>query len=196
MTTYLVTGATGLIGRHYVQLILADSDTERVWVTVRAGSQHKLAKISREWPNADKISPIVGDISEELLGIDDETRETLHGKVDNVVHLAALYDITADDETSIKANVHGTANVIALCGAIGAGCLHHVSSVAVAGDYQGTFTEDMFDVGQQLPTAYHRTKFESERLVREQTAVPWRVYRPAIVVGNSKTGEMDKLDGP
>ncbi len=196
MTTYLVTGATGLIGRHYVQLILAEADTERVWVTVRAGSQNKLAKFAQDWPNADKLSPVVGDISEELLGIDAEAREKLRGTVDNVVHLAALYDITADDETSVKANVDGTANVIALCGAIEAGCLHHVSSVAVAGDYEGTFTEDMFDVGQQLPSAYHRTKFESERLVREQADVPWRVYRPAIVVGSSTTGEMDKLDGP
>ncbi|MPY80802.1 MAG: SDR family oxidoreductase [Actinophytocola sp.] len=196
MTSYLVTGATGLIGRHLVELILADEDTERVWVTVRASSQDKLTDIAKQWPNAEKVSPVVGDIAQELAGVSLEDIEQLRGKVDNVVHLAALYDITADDETSIRANVDGTANVIALSRAIEAGCLHHVSSVAVAGDFEGTFTEDMFDEGQRLPTAYHRTKFESERLVREQTDVPWRVYRPAIVVGNSQTGEMDKIDGP
>ena len=54
----------------------------------------------------------------------------------------------------------------------------------------------MFDEGQQLPSPYHRTKFEAERIVREQPFVPWRVYRPAIVVGDSRTGEMDKVDGP
>jgi NAD(P)-dependent dehydrogenase (short-subunit alcohol dehydrogenase family) len=54
----------------------------------------------------------------------------------------------------------------------------------------------MFDVGQRLPTAYHRTKFEAEKLVREQTEVPFRIYRPAVVVGHSQTGEMDKIDGP
>ncbi len=54
----------------------------------------------------------------------------------------------------------------------------------------------MFDVGQKLPSPYHRTKFEAERIVREQPYVPWRVYRPAIVVGDSRTGEMDKIDGP
>ncbi|MQA64258.1 MAG: SDR family oxidoreductase [Actinophytocola sp.] len=196
MTTYLVTGATGLIGRHYVQLVLGDTDTERVWVTVRESSQDKLARIAADWPNADKLTPVVGDVSEELAGLSAADVKALRGKVDNVVHLAALYDITADDETSIRANVDGTANVIALCKSIEAGCLHHVSSVAVAGDFKGTFTEDMFDEGQRLPTAYHRTKFESERLVREQTDVPWRVYRPAIVLGNSRTGEMDKIDGP
>ena len=54
----------------------------------------------------------------------------------------------------------------------------------------------MFDEGQKLPSPYHRTKFESERIVREQPYVPWRVYRPGIVVGDSQTGEMDKIDGP
>ena len=196
MTTYLVTGATGLIGRHLVELILADEETERVWVTVRESSQHKLTEIAKDWPNPEKLTPVVGDIAQDLAGVGLEDIEALRGKVDNVVHLAALYDITADDEASVKANVDGTANVIALSRAIQAGCLHHVSSVAVAGDFGGTFTEDMFDEGQRLPTAYHRTKFESERLVREQTEVPWRVYRPAVVVGNSQTGEMDKIDGP
>jgi NAD(P)-dependent dehydrogenase (short-subunit alcohol dehydrogenase family)/uncharacterized protein YbjT (DUF2867 family) len=112
------------------------------------------------------------------------------------VHLAALYDVTADDETSVAANVDGTRHVIELAEDVEAGCLHHVSSVAVAGDYKGTFTEDMFDAGQRLVTAYHRTKFESERLVREQEVVPFRIYRPAVVVGHSVTGEMDKIDGP
>jgi thioester reductase-like protein len=54
----------------------------------------------------------------------------------------------------------------------------------------------MFDEGQPLTHAYHRTKFESERIAREESTIPWRVYRPAIVVGDSKTGEMDKVDGP
>ena len=62
--------------------------------------------------------------------------------------------------------------------------------------YKGLFREDMFDEGQKLDHPYHRTKFEAERIVRTQTAVPWRVYRPSIVVGDSKTGEMDKIDGP
>ncbi|MBA0125436.1 SDR family oxidoreductase [Haloechinothrix sp. YIM 98757] len=196
MTTYLVTGATGLIGRHYLELLLADSDTERVWVTVRAGSEAKLNRFSARWPNHEKLTPVTGDVSTELLGMTEQTRTELRGNVDNVVHLAALYDLTADEESNVRSNVDGTANVIDLCTDIEAGCLHHVSSVAVAGDYKGTFTEEMFDVGQHLPTPYHRTKFESERLVRTQSTVPWRVYRPAVVVGNSRTGEMDKIDGP
>ncbi|HTC58993.1 MAG TPA: SDR family oxidoreductase, partial [Solirubrobacteraceae bacterium] len=70
------------------------------------------------------------------------------------------------------------------------------SSIAVAGAYKGEFSEDFFDEGQRLPSPYHATKFEAERAVREQELVPWRVYRPGVVVGDSKTGEIDKIDGP
>jgi thioester reductase-like protein len=196
MATYLVTGATGLIGRHLVRRLLADPSLERIWLVVRAGSQEKLAKLVRSWPTPQRVTMVVGDVSKPGLGISERELTTLRGRVDHIVHLAALYDVTADDDESVAANVDGTRHVIETAEDIEAGCLHHVSSVAVAGDHQGPFTEEMFDVGQRLVTPYHRTKFESERLVREQEAVQWRVYRPAIVVGHSVTGEMDKVHGP
>ncbi|MFI9451723.1 SDR family oxidoreductase [Amycolatopsis sp. NPDC052450] len=195
MATFLVTGATGLIGRHFTRLLLTRQDVEKVALVVRASSRDKLAKLVNAWPHPERVTLVTGDLGEPLLGVGEDDREMLRG-VDHVVHLAALYDLTADDEASIKANVEGTAQVIALAAGLNAGCLHHVSSVAVAGDHEGMFTEEMFDVGQRLLTPYHRTKFEAERLVREQQDVPWRVYRPAVVVGDSETGEMDKIDGP
>ncbi|RSM81514.1 short chain dehydrogenase [Amycolatopsis sp. WAC 01375] len=195
MATFLVTGATGLIGRHFTRLLLTREDVEKVALVVRASSRDKLAKLVNAWPHPERVTLVTGDLGEPLLGVGEDDREMLRG-VDHVVHLAALYDLTADDEASIKANVEGTAQVIALAAGLNAGCLHHVSSVAVAGDHEGMFTEEMFDVGQRLVTPYHRTKFEAERLVREQQDVPWRVYRPAVVVGDSETGEMDKIDGP
>ncbi|HEX5861081.1 MAG TPA: SDR family oxidoreductase, partial [Nocardioides sp.] len=105
-------------------------------------------------------------------------------------------DMTADDETNETMNVGGTRHALQLADALQVGCFHQVSSVAAAGEYRGRFDETMFDEGQHLPSPYHRTKFESEKIVREEATVPWRVYRPAIVVGDSQTGEMDKVDGP
>ncbi|WP_409490558.1 SDR family oxidoreductase [Amycolatopsis sp. cmx-11-12] len=195
MATFLVTGATGLIGRQFTRLLLTREDVDKVALVVRASSRDKLAKLVNAWPHPERVTLVTGDLGEPLLGVGEDDREKLRG-VDHVVHLAALYDLTADDEDSIKANVEGTAQMIALAADLNAGRLHHVSSVAVAGDHEGMFTEEMFDVGQRLVTPYHRTKFEAERLVREQQDVPWRVYRPAVVVGNSETGEMDKIDGP
>ena len=85
----------------------------------------------------------------------------------------------ADEERNAQLNVGGTKNAIDLANALEVGRFHHMSSIAVAGDYdEGTFNEDMFDEGQPLTHPYHRTKFESEKLVRERVSAPWRVYRP------------------
>ena len=73
----------------------------------------------------------------------------------------------ADEEASERANVEGTRHVIEFANSHDVGRFHHTSSIAVAGKYKGVFREDMFDEGQKLPHAYHRTKFESEKLVRE-----------------------------
>ena len=116
--------------------------------------------------------------------------------IDHFFHLAAIYDMTADDEANQSMNVGGTRHALELAEALKVGCFHQVSSVAAAGEYDGPFDESMFDEGQALTSPYHRTKFESEKLVRDEATVPWRVYRPAIVVGHSETGAMDKVDGP
>ncbi len=186
MTTYLVTGGTGFIGRHLLER-LRSRDGAEVYALVRAQSVSKLPPY---------VEPLIGDLGEPLLGVTAEDRDRLRGRVDHVVHLAAVYDMTATEADNERANIGGTRAALALAADVEAGGFHHVSSVAVAGEYRGRFTEDMFDEGQHLPSPYHSTKFESERLVREQTEVPWRVYRPAIVVGHSRTGVMDKIDGP
>jgi NAD(P)-dependent dehydrogenase (short-subunit alcohol dehydrogenase family) len=191
--TYFVTGATGFIGRHLVERLL-DRDGD-IHVLVREGSTDKLERLLDRWDRPERVKPVFGDLSEPQLGIDDSAREQLAG-VDHFFHLAAIYDITADETRNALLNVGGTQNAVDLANALGAKRFHHMSSIAVAGSYDGHFTEDDFDEGQDLPTPYHRTKYESEKLVRERVQGPWRVYRPSLVVGNSKTGEMDKIDGP
>jgi len=193
---YFVTGATGFIGRHLVERLLErDGD---IHVLVRAGSRERLNALIERWGGdaATRVKPVVGDLAEPRLGLADEAIAALRGHIEHVFHLAAIYDMTAPAEVNERLNVVGTRHAVDLAAALEAAHLHHVSSVAAAGDFKGLFREDMFDEGQKLTSAYHRTKFESEKLVREQSAVPWRVYRPAIVVGHSQTGEMDKIDGP
>jgi thioester reductase-like protein len=121
----------------------------------------------------------------------------LTDEVDHFFHLAAIYDMTADAESQRVANVEGTRHAVELAEAIGARHFHLASSIAAAGLYKGTFTEDMFDEAQNIENhPYFRTKHESEAVVRNECSVPWRVYRPSMVVGHSETGEMDKVDGP
>lgn len=192
-----LTGATGLIGRHLVEVLLRDSD-ELLHVLVRESSLPKLEAVLQQLsPRArERVLPVVGDLDAPRLGIDDAWLDEHRGTIDHFFHLAALYDMGASAAASARANVYGTRHAVDAAAAMDAGTLHHVSSIAVAGRFPGVFREDMFDEGQELPTPYHRTKFESERIVRDENDVPWRIYRPSVVVGNSWTGVMDKIDGP
>lgn len=191
---YLITGATGFIGRHLLAELVRRRD-ETVYVLVRESSRTRIEDLARRL-ETDRVVPVTGDLTEPCLGVDPGWVEQHRDEVTGFFHLAAIYDMSADEDTNQRLNVAGTQHALELAGALDVTCFHHVSSVAVAGDYEGTFDETMFDEGQYLPTPYHRTKFESERLVREQQDVPWRVYRPAVVVGHSGTGAMDKVDGP
>jgi NAD(P)-dependent dehydrogenase (short-subunit alcohol dehydrogenase family) len=196
--TYFVTGATGFIGRHLVERLLEREGD--IHVLVREGSLEKLEELKAGWTrfgDPGRIKPVTGDLGEPGLGVSQADRDALGSSgIDHFFHLAAIYDMTADETRNALLNVGGTQNAVDLANALKAGTFHHVSSIAAAGMYEGHFTEDMFDEGQRLSHPYHRTKFESEKLARERTEVPWRVYRPSIVVGHSKTGEMDKVDGP
>ena len=192
--SYFVTGATGFIGRHLVERLLEREGD--IHVLVREGSEDKLERLrAAAGDRADRIKPVSGDLSEPNLGVSEADRGTLAG-VEHFFHLAAIYDMAADEERNRRLNVQGTQNAVDLANELGAGHFHHVSSIAVAGLHDGLFTEDDFDVDQKLEHPYHRTKYEAEKLVRQGVKGPWRVYRPGIVVGNSKTGEMDKIDGP
>ncbi len=95
-----------------------------------------------------------------------------------------------------EANVAGVANALAFAKSVKAGCFHHVSSIAAAGLYDGVFREDMFEEARGLDHPYFSSKHKGEGLVRAETEIPWRIYRPGIVVGDSHTGEIDKIDGP
>jgi NAD(P)-dependent dehydrogenase (short-subunit alcohol dehydrogenase family) len=187
---YFVTGATGFIGRHLVAELLKRDAT--IYALVREGSRGKLDALAESLGAEEgRIVPVAGDLSKPALGV-----EGFDERIDHLFHLAAVYDVDADEEASVRANVDGTRNVIEFSNTHDVGRFHHTSSIAVAGHYRGVFQEDMFDEGQRLPHHYHRTKYESEKLVREAVEAKTLIYRPGIVVGHSETGEMDKVDGP
>lgn len=191
---YVVTGGTGFIGRRVVSRLLQSRPDAQVWVLVRRRSLGRFERLAAAWGDqwGDRVKPLVAELPE--LDLSDEVLAEL-GEIDHVVHCAAIYDITAGEPEQRAANVEGTRAVITMAQRLGA-TMHHVSSIAVAGDFRGEYTEDDFDVGQRLPTPYHQTKFEAELLVRSTPGLRHRIYRPAVVVGDSRTGEMDKVDGP
>lgn len=193
--SYFITGATGFIGRFLLVNLLKRSGD--IHVLVRPGSEGKIDALREKLgDSAGRIKVVSGDLTQPLLGVSDKDRAQLKGKIKNVFHLAAIYDITADAESQERTNTEGTRQAVKFSEDIAAGCFHHVSSIAAAGLYPGVFREDMFEEAERLDDPYLRTKHESEKIVRKECSVPWRVYRPAMVVGHSQTGEMDKIDGP
>ena len=193
---YFVTGTTGFIGKRLVKALLARRGAV-VHFLVRPGSEGKLEALYDYWGvSKARAVPVTGDLTAKKLGVAGETIKALKGQVDAVYHLAAVYDLSADAESQVQVNIEGTRNLVEFAKAVDAGHVHHVSSIAAAGLYEGVFREDMFDEAEGLDHPYFMTKHESEKIVRTECKVPWTVYRPALVVGDSKTGEMDKIDGP
>ena len=193
---YFVTGATGFIGKRLVKKLLARKGSV-VYFLMREESKDKLPDLLDYWGTTKtRAIPVFGDLRSPKLGVSKDDAKKLAKNVDHFFHLAAIYDMSADAEDQIAVNVEGTRNTVDFANAIHAGCLHHVSSIAAAGMFEGIFREDMFDEAEGLDHPYFATKHESEKIVRNETRGAFRVYRPGMVVGDSVTGEMDKIDGP
>ncbi len=193
---YFVTGATGFIGRRLVEKLLR-RENGTVYYLILERELPMVEQLRQRWGNvAERTVPIVGDLTQPRLGVSDGDIARLKGNIRHLFHLAAIYDFKASAEIQEQVNIQGTRNVVAFAETIEAGCFHLTSSIAAAGLYEGVFREDMFEEAEELENPYYRTKHESEGIVRRECSRPWRIYRPGAVVGDSRTGEMDKIDGP
>src|SRR2546430_971975 len=195
--TVLFTGFPGFIGTRVVRALLA-ADPK---LSVAAVVEQRMAARARDVAvrlDGQRIEVLEGDISERGLGLTDDQLDRLRSEVKIAYHLAAIYDLAVPLEIAQRVNVDGTGNVLELC----ADCkklerLNYVSTAYVAGDRKGVVYEHELALGQGFKNHYESTKFQAELWVRDaMDDVPVTIYRPAIVVGDSGTGETQKFDGP
>lgn len=203
MGDLLMTGFPGFLGSALLPKLLARREGATAYCLVQSRymdlATERIGQIEQAHTHvAGRIALVVGDITEPGLGIDYADRARL-ADVTEVWHLAAVYDLAVPEEVARRVNVEGTAHVIEFCLARSdLTRLQYVSTCYVSGDYDGEFPEDDLDLGQGFLNHYESTKFEAEVLVRRamRAGLPATIYRPGIVVGDSRTGETQKYDGP
>lgn len=189
MNTYFITGGSGFLGSYMLKNL---SQKGKILALIRSES---LKKMSKNYPDVDWIE---GDITHPQVCKNDVDLYRVLNKVTHIIHVAARYDLSSSHEDLYMANVVGTHNVIHLAEETkNLKAFHHFSTMAVAGNYNGLYTESMLDKGQTFPDNYASTKFLAESAVQEwRTKIPRVIYRLGILVGNSKNGAMPKIDGP
>ena len=197
----LFTGFPGFIGMRLVPRILELAPDARLECLV----QEKFLDLARRSVEAieakhrharGRIGLVTGDITAQGLGIEAKRARELRRCLKQCWHLAAVYDLAVARDVGRRINVEGTKNVLEFVGEAPAfERLQYVSTAYVSGTHRGTFRETDLDVGQGFKNHYEETKFQAEvEVVRAK--LPCTVYRPGVVVGDSKTGETGKFDGP
>ena len=189
---YVVTGATSLVGRLVVPLLLARG--AEVAVVMPAAADGSFGSLRARCGEAgQRLRRVRGDVAADRMGLDDAILEDLRGAV--MFHVGADSDVGGDPAEVPGATVGATVNALAVADLIAAASFHHLSSTAVAGRRRGVFTESMFDEGQDFDDPEAQAAFEAERVVRERCSRPWRIYRSGLRIGAARTGEADRIDG-
>lgn len=192
--TILFTGFPGFIGKRLVYKIAAMRPQAR-WVFLVLDKFVEHARIEAKGLQAEIIP---GDISRPFLGLSEAKYREILSEITDIFHLAAVYDLAVPRQIAYEVNVTGTRNVLEFSKqAQNLKALVYFSTCYVAGRSSGTVYEDELPTGQSFKNHYEATKHEAERLVRDaMPAVPTIIIRPAVVVGDSRTGETPKFDGP
>ena len=185
----LLTGATGFLGRYLLRDLLARG--RRVVVLVRGSAESAAERVvaaTAAWADLPPPTVVCGDLLAPGLGLDAADRR-LVGRCGAVLHAAA--DVSFHDSADggpWATNVEGTVRLLELCRALHISEFHHVSTAFVCGDRTGPVHEDELECGQGFHNDYERSKFEAERRVRSACGLHPTVYRPSVIVGDSRTG--------
>ena len=198
--TLLFTGGNGFLGKRILSHFI-DKDMHVILLTQKKFEQETLSLIadfSARKNCSAEFSAMIGDITEPGLSLGAQDLDHLKASATDAFHLAAAYNLGLAKSVGELINVQGTRNTMdLLAGLPNLRRLGYMSTTSISGSHSGLFSEDDFDAGQKFKNHYESTKFKAEAVVREyRNDIPTIIFRPTIVVGDSRTGEIEKIDGP
>ncbi|HVY60485.1 MAG TPA: SDR family oxidoreductase [Planctomycetota bacterium] len=199
MNKTLLTGLPGFIGSRLARKLLDNPDRRLVClVEPRDVMLERARAFASEWNGGGRVELVPADIAKPRFGLDVTEFDRLRAECSEVYHLAALYNLAAPKRLSYDVNVEGTRHVLGFCeGVKHFRKLVYFSTIVVSGDRTGTILESDLEAGQRFRNWYEETKYLAEVEVRRRAGeVPSVVIRPAVVIGDSRSGEIDKYDGP
>jgi thioester reductase-like protein len=196
----LVTGFPAFTARRLTERLLATSAHDQVYLLVRDKFRGEAAELVAALPEeqASRLRIIEGDVASMDLGLSGGEYKALVAELTVIHHAAAVYYLGAQRDLVERVNVDGTRAMLELAtDCKGLRRLNHWSTAQVSGARSGVILEEELDCGQRFRNVYEESKFRAERMVRDAARrLPVTVLRPGIIVGDSKTGEIDKFDGP
>lgn len=198
--TIFLTGFPGFIAGRLVER-LARHDTQ-FFLLVQPQFVEKAADAldrigERTGTPLENFALIEGDITQADLGISADDLQTIRDETTSVFHLAAAYDLAVDKQTAYRVNLEGTRNVNELCRSLpNLRRYNYVSTCYVAGRRNGRIRETELEHAAGFRNHYEETKYLAELEVEKLKAeLPVTIFRPSVVVGDSRTGETEKYDG-
>jgi len=188
MATIFLTGGTGFIGKRLLKILGKEN---KIFFLVRRESTEKAEKIIKE-SSLKAIKIFKGDLEQERLGLPDGVLRKITQETDYIYHLAASYDSSLSKERIFEINLEGTKRLALLAKKIkNLKAFVYVSTAYVAGEREGKILETYQVKPPSFRNPYEEAKFMSESFLRKVN-LPLVIIRPALVVGDSKTGEVDR----
>lgn len=191
------TGIPGFLGTRLMRALADDDPDATFGLLVQPKFEDTTHQVLDDLGLSDRAEVLPGDITEPDLGLGDRY-DAVAEQITAACHLAAVYDLSIPRDVGWRVNVDGTRHVLDLLDdSPNLQRFGYVSTAYVSGKRTGTIYEDDLAHNAGFKNFYEETKYHAEVLVQDRMDdIPTMVFRPGIVVGDSRTGETEKFDGP
>ncbi len=186
-----MTGASGFLGRNLLNRLIEDYPRDRFSLLVRSAAAERFLRDRFSWVDPDKLVYVRGDTCLPNLGMSPRRLAEVLRNSHDFYHLAASTSFDSRKASEVRlCNVDGTGNVIDAVRGTDLHRFHYVSTAYICGTTSGVIQEDVMPKRNGFKNVYEETKYDAEKMVRE-SGLPYTIFRPSVLIGNSRTGDCD-----